>query len=311
MRNLLFLIGRVRSKEGSLLKDADWQRFNEAQSLTAWLKLLKDTDYQAAAESDNFENFEAALNQQMASLKKELFATQRYPFEPLLWKKYDFHNYKIFLKIHLGHKDLRKYLIPFGSISLDMLEAYLLKKEKVNIPLELMIILRKAQEIFEENNKFSEMDVFLDKEYYKEILSESKKWGKVIEDYFKLQIDIANFKIWWFLKKDNELKVEYIPGGSYPPRYFELAEEQTSEQMFSKIFPQIKAENYMEAFMQKDMDDNSSNYLFQRRYPNASILPVLVYFRAKEIEIKNLKTFYLRQAKNYKELSRYMRAIYV
>lgn len=311
MKNLLFLIGRIRAKESSLLKEADWQRFNEAQGLTSWLNQLQDTPYSEAATANTFEEFETKLNQHLVELKKDLFSEHHFPFDPLLWKKYDFHNFKILLKMKLGHKDLRRYVVPLGELSEEVLEEFLIKNEKVHLPLKIRRILREAEEIFKKNNDFSEMDIYLDQVYFKEIITKANWWGKEIADFFRYQIDTANFKIWWYLKKNDKAVMEYLTGGYLPARFFETAKEVAAEDMLKKIIPDKKSESLEEALLQKEMDDKLSQHLYLKRYPNKCIIPILVFFRAKEMEVKNLKTFYLRQAKDLKRLSDYLRAAYV
>ncbi|MFC1517709.1 V-type ATPase subunit [Candidatus Margulisiibacteriota bacterium] len=310
MHNLLFLIGRVRSKEKDLLKESDRQRFAEAKDLAAWLRQLNDTVYSEAAGAQTFEEFENKLNRHMLAIKNDLFGNLKYPFEPLLWKKYDLHNIKIFLKIRLGYKDLRKYLVPLGEIPVDVLEAYLIKNEKVNLPVAVMAMLRKAQEIFAKNKDFSKMDTYLDDVYFKELMAEAGKWGEVIEEYFCQQVDQANYKAWWYLKKNERTKLAFIPGGNIKVRFFEISHELSKEQMINKMLPRVQSDNYEEATLQKEFEDQNSTKLFEQRYPNTGILPILIYFRAKEMEIKNLKTYYLLKAKGLKRLTGFLREVY-
>jgi V/A-type H+/Na+-transporting ATPase subunit C len=313
MQNLTFLIGRIRSKERTLLTKTDWQRFLECSDLSSWLNVLKDSPYsEIAANARTYEEFETALNNHLLNLKNDLFSTSSYAVENLLWQKYDFHNLKIFLKIHFGHKDLRKYTVPLGEIPVEKLEAYLLENENVALPPELIKIIKTAKAIYEKDNDFSKMDQYLDDIYFQKLLSGARTYGEHVLSFVKYQADYSNFKLWWFAKSNHLGTQTYLKGGNFPPRFFETAEDQKANEVLTKIFPAIKSDlEEDEALWQKEIEDFLSNILYQKRYPNEGVLPILIFFRAKEMEIKNLKTFYLRQSKNLKELSKFMRLTYV
>jgi len=66
-----------------------------------------------------------------------------------------------------------------------------------------------------------------------------------------------------------------------------------------------------EAVLQKKIDDFISWSIFRERFRNEGVLPILIFFRAKENELKNLKIYYLKKAKNMELLSTYLRESYV
>ncbi len=304
MQNLLFLTGRIRSKEKDLLGREIWQRFAEATDFNDWQNKLKETSYAGAAEKiDTFEQLETSLNVHLQELKTDLFATQQFGFEPLLWKKYDFHNFKVLLKMKERHKDLKKYLVPLGQIPLEILEAFLVGNEKVSIPLEMRVFLRQAAQVYEKTGDFSAMDRYLDQEYFKQLYAAAGSFGHAAVEYVQFQIAAANFRLWWYVQKNPERKSELA--------YFENAKF-TPEQLLAKVFPGVSISALKEeAFVHKEIENFISRSIFKKRYNLWGILPILIFFRAKEIEIKNLKIYYLKQTKNLTKLAEFLQETYV
>lgn len=311
MQNLLFITGRIRAKEAELINAQAWQQLAEAENLNSWLEQLKNTPYaNFIAEARNFEAFEAGLNNYFYNLKIDLFNSREYSFADLLWSKYDFHNFKIFLKMKIGHKDLKKYLLPFGQIPLKTLEAFFLGSEKVNLNLHWLKLLHEAEAVYQSTGSFAAMNIFLDKTYYAEVLEKIKLWPKEIKYFYAKIIDSVNLKIWLQLKQDQEMELDYLTGGQISVKAWRLMDslKNISQQVFPGL---ILDETENPADIQKKVDDYLSRFLFKQRFVNKSIIPLLVYFRAKEIEIKNLKTGYLKQAKQLASLNALMRETYV
>jgi vacuolar-type H+-ATPase subunit C/Vma6 len=301
----------VRAKEGQLISVQEWQRLADAPDLTNWLEQLKTTGYGPfIANAQNFEDFEEGLNNYFAELKNDLCAIDHFPCGKMLWKKYDYHNFKIFLKMKLGHKDLKKYLLPFGEIPLKTLELYLLESEKVDLSLYWLKLLRQAEEVYQRTGSFAELNNFLDRTYYQELSALLSGWSQKVQTYFRRTIDAANFREWWYLRKGQTSKIEYFDGGTVPVKTWNILD--TLAAVGRRVFPGVElGENEGEAVLQKKIDDFISWSLFRERFRNESVLPILVFFRAKENEIKNLKIYYLKKAKQMETLSSYLRESYV
>lgn len=311
MKSLFYSIGRVRAKEGQLITAAEWQRLAEAPDLASWLEQLKTTAYGPfVGNVQNFEDFEYGLNQYFAELKDDLCAIPDLSCGKMLWKKYDFHNFKIFLKMKLGHKDLKKYLLPFGRVPLQKLELYLLGSEKVDLSLHWLKLLRQAEEVYQQTGSFAELNNFLDKTYYQELVELLAGWPTKVQTYFRRTIDAANFRQWWYLRKAPNTKIEYFAGGTVPVKTWQILDNLNA--VARRVFPGLElGESEPEALLQKKIDDFISGSIFRDRFRNESVLPILVFFRAKENEIKNLKIYYLKKAKQMETLSSYLRESYV
>ncbi len=313
MKNLLFLIGRVRSKERELLSRSDWQRFSESRDLSSWRSQLKDTVYAKASEAVTFESFEQSLVQHMQELRNDLFSIDHFPFEPLLFRKYDIHNMKLLLKTKHGHKDLRKFLVPLGMFPVAMLEGYILENEKEGLPLNYRVHIRRAEEAFSvANRSFAALDAYLDAVLYPELLECAHGLGADAEAFIRAQIDVANFKLWYFHEKEKKTQMPYIVGGNHSVRSFELSRGLSPVQVIARLFPRRSlAPDATDADIQREIDVQLSEDIYAYRYSSGTILPALVYFFAKEMEIKNLKTYYLMRSKNYAALSSQLRGMYV
>ncbi len=313
MQRLLFLIGRIRSQEKDLLTRAVWQRLAEADGLNSFLNILKDTSYASAAlEGATFEKFEASLVAQLKTLKNDLFSVTHFSFETLLWRKYDIHNLKLLLKMKFGFKDLRRYLIDCGEVPVTLFEQFIIDNEKVALPLFWIKIIHKAREVYEKNNdSFAKLDGFLDEILYQDLLKEARKYGGEVPRFVKQQIDAANLKVWWFSKKQKEHEPKYLSGGKIAFSFFKTSAEDSLGRMTQRVFPELNySEDEKEADLQQKIDDNLLKSMFAKRHTLYGILPVLIFFLAKETEIKNLKTYYLRFAKQYTDILKYERALY-
>jgi vacuolar-type H+-ATPase subunit C/Vma6 len=313
VQSLLFLIGRIRTKEGTLLTKAAWQRLAETQDLGAWLQQLRETPYAEAAEhAHTFEEFESALNQHFQTLKADLFSTTRYAFGPLLFRKYDIHNIKLLLKMRYGHKDLHKYLLPCGELSLQLLESRIVRNESLPLPLHWLQVIHKAEQVYHDAGRsLAAMDRYLDDEFFREMLELAKPWGGSVQSFVQQQIDAANLKLFWFSRKRTGENAVFLPGGRIPAGTFQPGDGVAMEQVLRQVFPDIEpsaAKN--EALLQREIDDLLSHNIYAKRYTSQGILPVLVYFRAKEVELKNLKTGYLQKARAFPELAEYLRETY-
>jgi len=313
MQSLLFLIGRIRTKEGQLLSRNVWQRFSEAESFAAWVQQLRDTPYADVADhTGTFEQFETALARSFQQLKAELFSVQHFDFEPLLWRKYDIHTIKLLLKMRFGHKDLHASMIKCGELSFEQLEAFIVRNENLGLPLHWIQVIHKAEEIFKAHDRsYSAMDTYLDSVLYEELRQTAEPWGSNVQRFVEQQIDEANFKLWWFsLKKPGTINA-FLDGGTRSQDFLKKHEGVNVEELIKQLFPGLTlAQPIDEALLQRELDDRVSRHLFNQRFTSQGVLPVLVFFRAKELEIKNLKTFYLQKAKNYQKLSDYVRETY-
>ncbi len=303
MRNRLFVIGRMRSRERELLSAEQWQQLSAPANLPDWFLKLRDTAYAPfTVDAGNYEQLEQALGRKMADLKKELFAGEL-SFTELLWRKYDLHNLKICLKMKLSGKDLRRYLLSLGDWPLSELEKYL-KDEKTNLPEDFNIWSAQALVINRAQGLMA-MDIYLDSQYFLWLRPICRKWG--VMDYARKQIDLANIKLWWYQRKSSQ-QLAYLPGGNIGQELFQA--ETSPEKILSRLTRGHKSTVRSEAELQKILDDELSGFLFSKRYTNYGIWPFLVYWQALELEVMNLKTCYLRQAKGLAQLTDYLRYTY-
>ena len=281
-----YLLGRVCSQKSNLLTNADWQKFQTAKGLTDWLPRLHNTPYAAASEqAETYEQFEKCLHQELADLRRDLFEGDDVVAE-IFWRKYDWHNLKILLKEKLTGQELEYYLLPLGKNTLTDFDQQLLEK---------------ALEVYAQTQDFCRLDYFLDQEYFTWLKKKSSKLGAEVKAYVRAQIDAANFKLWYSGAHE---EYSYFAGGQVPLNFFT---EDTPEKILPKCFPNIELPKEInEGIIEKVLDDYAVKLLF-RKYYSYNLTTIFCFLQAKENEIKNLKTMYLRQSRELPVLQNYLR----
>jgi len=286
MTALGYLLGRTRSKEGRLLTAADWQKFQTADSLPDWLSRLQNTDYAAAEQTGTYAEFEKYLHQELAALRKDLFGADQGCAE-IFWRKYDWHNLKILLKAKLTAQNLEHYLLPLGKTSLADFDQRLVEK---------------AAEIYAQTQDFCRLDYFLDQEYFEWLRKQAAPFGPVVREYAQALIDAANFKLWYSGAHKN---YAYFAGGRAG-----LFRQDPPEETLRSCFPGIELPAELDdGLIEKALDDYTSRILFRGRYAHTQTA-LFCFLLAKENEIKNLKTMYLRQSRELPVLQNYLRSAY-
>lgn len=167
----------------------------------------------------------------------------------------------------------------------------------------------------------------VNKEYFEELKSASKKSSLLIKNMVNHKIDLTNIKL---LLRTNELKKdkEFLKQSLLEPGFIDKdillglhaksIQDVISKLNFTPYFPDIAdgieyySQNKSFYLLEKLMDDFIINQFRKAKYLNSGIEPLVGFFLAKESEIKTLR-FIMICKKNYVESERIkerLRAIY-
>ncbi|MFH1367372.1 MAG: V-type ATPase subunit [Patescibacteria group bacterium] len=224
MADYPYIFGLLKSLESKLLNQNDMERMIDAPSLEAAFRVFNDTAY-----ADNLlevapRDFQKALNEDLKQTKlmfENLLNDSR--LLAFLFSRFDFHNLKVIFKSKYSHQDLKEEESPVGTIPSESLRNHILSGAKVDLPPHLSKIIEKTKDLFSQDNSPHRIDSFFDKEMFSYLDKTAAAINNnYISDFLKLQITLANIKIFLRakrLKKDAKwLAEEIIPGGRIPKK---------------------------------------------------------------------------------------------
>ncbi len=292
----VYITGRVRALEARLLDKLKIERMVAATSAKASLSELEETDYGPyVSQLKDINNFEDLLYDELkrlysfidkGSLDREL--------TDLFRMRYDFHNLKVFLKNKFKAKPLPLEKLPF--IDLGTIDPKEIEKAE-----ELLEIQKKTTETFEESKNPQDIDIILDKEYYRLCVekAEEAENGFAI-DLFRKEIDLINIKMFFrcrALKRDKDFFSKVlIGGGSLTKRLFlEFYEKEESAFLRKLSFtPYAKAVMGYEKEGLRGLELSCDNFLLEyikkTKLITAGLEVLIAYLIAKENEIKLLRS---------------------
>jgi len=291
-----YITGRVRALEARLLDKLKMERMIAAASARASLSELEETDYGPyVSQLKDIHNFEELLHDELkrlyffidkGSLDKEL--------TDLFRLRYDFHNLKVFLKNKFKEKPLPLEELPF--IDLGTIEPLKIGKAKKFLQIQV-----KVTRAFEENKNSQDIDIILDKEYYRLCVEKAEESeNEFVINLFRMEIDLANIKIFFrcrALKRNkNFFSKALIGGGSLTKRLFlEFYEKEESAFLRKLSFtPYAKATIGYEKEGLKGLELSCDNFLLEyikkTKFITAGLEVLIAYLIAKENEIKLLRS---------------------
>ena len=230
---------------------------------------------------------------------------------------YDIENIKTILRAKKG-KFTREYaeslLIPAGSLNKENLLELLKKDDLVDIARSVKI---QGHEIGAQlkikNDNLTEIENQLDRWYLEELNKVALNLpteGKLISRFVKDQITITNIKTMLRLKKeeaDKSLFVQFLfPAGNIPrSKLIKFATNHSLDEMIE----QLKKTPYGAAFTEGSITDYelamdklhiTRNQLRVHQNP-LTVLSILSFMFAKQIEVKNLKTLVIAKQLGIKQ----------
>ncbi|HEA47161.1 MAG TPA: V-type ATP synthase subunit C [bacterium] len=291
-----YITGRVRALEARLLDKLKIERMIAAPSAKASLSELEETDYGPyASQLKEINNFEDLLYDELkrlysfidkGSLDKEL--------TDLFRLRYDFHNLKVFLKNKFKEKPLPLEKLP-------LIDLGTIEPRKVGEAKEFLQIQKETTRAFEEKKNPQDIDIILDKEYYRLCVekAEESENGFVI-DLFHTEIDLINIKTFFrcrTLKRDKNFFSKVLIGeGSLTKRLFlEFYEKEESAFLrklsftsYAKVIIGYEKEGLKG--LELSCDNFFLEYIKKTKFITAGLEVLIAYLIAKENEINLLRS---------------------
>jgi V/A-type H+-transporting ATPase subunit C len=291
-----YITGRIRALEVRLLDKLKLERMIAATSARASLSELEETDYGPyVSQLKDINNFEELLHDELKRLYSfiDKWSLDRELTE-LFRMRYDFHNLKVFLKNKFREKPLPPERLPF--ITLGTIDS--LKIEEAR---EFIQVQKEAIKVFKKSKNPQDIDIILDKEYYKLCLEKAEESeNEFVINLFRTEINLINIKTFFrcrVLKKNKDFfsKV-FIPGGSLTKRLF-LEFYEKEENAFSRklsFTPYAKAVMGYKKEGLKGLELSCDNllleYVKKTKLITAGLEVLIAYLIAKENEVKLLRS---------------------
>jgi len=198
-----YTTGRIRGLETHLLKDSDFARLKEAESLKETLQILsKIFPYSESIKVvEKGEEFEKGLEEEIKRTYQELRSFCPEPdLMDLFWLEYDFHNLKVLFKIRLqpnlsGRRisELEKNLFSAGTQNIEALKKAVLNEDLSALSPDFKILLHEDFSLIRNNFYPQAIDAFLDKQLFKCMSSKLAKYSDpFLKGLIQRQIDFFN-----------------------------------------------------------------------------------------------------------------------
>ncbi len=291
-----YITGRIRALEARLLDKLKLERMIAATSAKASLSELEETDYGPyVSQLKDINDFEDLLSDE---LKRLYFFIDKWSLDKeltdLFRMRYDFHNLKVFLKNKFKEKPLPLEELPF--INLGTIDP-----EKIESADKLLEIQKKTTEAFKKSQNPQDIDIILDKEYYKLCLGKAKESkNEFVIDLFRREVDLINIKTFFrcrTLKRDKDFfsKV-FIEGGCLTREPFlEFYEKEESAFLrklsftaYAKVVAGYEREDLKG--LELSCDNFLLEYVKKTKFITAGLEVLIAYLIAKENEIKLLRS---------------------
>ena len=291
-----YITGRVRALEVRLIDRLKMERMIAATSAEASLAELEETDYGIdVSQLKDINNFANLLYEELkrlysfidkGSLDKEL--------TNLFRLRYDFHNLKVFLKNKFKEKPLSLEELSFINLgTIDYL--------KIGEAKEFLQIQKEVTKVFKENKNSQDIDILLDKEYYRLCVEKAEESeNKFVVNLFQKEIDLVNIKTFFrcrTLKKDkNFFSKVFIGEGILAKQLFLEFYEKEENAFLRKLSftPYAKATTgYAKEGLRRlelSCDNFLLEYVKKTKLITAGLEVVIAYLIAKENEIKLLRS---------------------
>ncbi|MCK4648278.1 V-type ATPase subunit, partial [bacterium] len=208
--------------------------------------------------------------------------------------RYDFHNLKVLLKNKSKEKPLPLEELPFIDLGT-------IAPLKIGLAKKFLQIQKEAVIAFEETKNPQDIDIILDKEYYRLCVEKAEESeNEFVINLLRMVIDLANIKIFFrcrTLKRNkNFFSKVLIEGGSLTKRLFLEFYEKEERAFLRKLFftPYAKVIMGYEKEGLKGLELSCDNFLLEyikkTKFVTAGLEVLIAYLIAKENEIKLLRS---------------------
>lgn len=305
MASYAYIMGLFRSLESKLLNSNDIERMIDAPNIEAAFKVFNDTEYADNLLEVKPVEFKKALDddhQQTRQLFGQILDDQK--ILQFLFVRYDFHNIKLAFKEKYSGKVLSNEASQIGLVNAASLNNYILNQAKVNLPDSLKKIIDQASLEFAKNNSPHYIDSFLDKAMFK-LLGDltTQINNSFITNFLKLQIDIANIKIFLRSKRLNKdvkwLAEELITGGQVSTKEFTTIFDQEDKEALNILcgYFDNKFRKIVTAYLENNnlwelemlFENYEMRYLKQTKEMSYGPEMTIAYYYAKKNALRNVR----------------------
>lgn len=205
-------VARIRVLESKLLNNNEVERMVLASDAKDAYRILNELDYSTyIGDTDDVESFEKVINSGLQDTKDLIHKIVPYKWVfNILWFMYDFHNMKVLLKAKALKQEpgeYNEYLIPYGAVSIERLQKYVIAGEDVGfgLPEEDEKYIKESIQLagidFKKTDDPQMIDIVLDKRYAKKADAIATMSGnEFMMTFVKKFIDLKNIELFIRLK---------------------------------------------------------------------------------------------------------------
>ena len=305
-----YAVARIRYLERELLTKPFFHSLVEAPTFEDTKKLLGETVYGLSEEKD-FDVLWEDETRRVSKIVRELMPDMR--LAKFFGYGYDIFNLKVLFKNRLlAKRGLQKnwdVLVDMGTISIDRLVSIVENEIYEYLPFHRWDVAYLVKELVAEMEKDTLdtrfVDLTWDKIYFKFLLQEAFASGEeFLVKYVKTLIDITNILTFFRSKMRDEeksyLATVLIDGGMVDTEKFINNYQENLDGIvkalayspYGKLIADVVSvfeEKRSLAVIEKQVDNYLVSFVDRCRYIMFGIEPVVAFWIAKEIEVKNLR----------------------
>ena len=303
----VYTISRIRVIEQKMLSPAMLERMIEANSPEEALKVLQDAGYGFAGEGHRVSDYERLLNEEQEKVYQLLMETVPDPREfDLLIIKNDYHNLKVYLKAELSDQEVNSsYLLKPSLIPGEQLADLFRERDFAELPARMTEAVEASFDAFAKTRDPQMVDLILDTALYSHMLELSAEVNsEFVTGLVNTMVDLTNLRILLRTKLINRpwefMKSFLIAGGSFDSEFYrelhELEFDQIAKAYANTAYSQLLIESMNSLRLSRSLagfEKLCDNYLVAMlktmKYSIFGIEPLVAYYLAKEMEIKNVR----------------------
>lgn len=288
-----YAVGKIRVLESRLLPKAKLEHILEAKDGFAALQELNTTTYaKEVGAIDGEQGFEDFREKEfLAAYRLIVGLLGENPLGKALLYRFDAYNLATLFKANYAGVESSSYLVDLGNFPLDRLVGMVKAKDFRDLPPFIRKTIAEAISQYQPRKSLQVFDFIFDRLRFQFLAEALEEESEFLKGFFKKMVDLVNLRTLLRLRRITEGKelgeLALLPGGGVGReifvRYFDLTDEQLSEEISSFDYAGIMAGN---------LDKNMDNYLTEYLKPAKSVVftaePLIGWLWAKEVELKNL-----------------------
>ncbi len=303
MKDLLFVIGRIRALEGQLVTRGQLERMVDAPTTEEAFRVMTELSYGEYVSADSSaKNHPELIDKALDGARKLISNGALFPQMKLLWLKYDLANLKAALRYRRAGKDLPAFtrsngFEPLGDLDQEILEKVLVKGQRSEAISQSMT--EAAQKALQ-TEKDTDSDLILTQAYFAALKALAKKAKtRFVSRYLKQHIDTENLRSISrsFLTLNRPLtKKEFVEGGSFDfaaiktLKSFEELQRHFYGSAYEKLFTDLESDNPADTMAALELRLMKQYYDFLTHEESGEIdsLPIPLAYFEKFLHQSNL-----------------------